>query len=88
MHTVSDGKGELLLAPSAGDGVQVATADAAGLNLNVNVVVAKGLGVKLVPVELIPRLGAIDLEARELVWIGHCGGGGDDGCECGQNKAQ
>lgn len=74
-NTVSDSKGELLLAPSTRDGVQVAAADAAGLDLDVDVVVAKGLGVKLVLVELIPRLGAVDLEARELVGIRHCSGG-------------
>ena len=76
---MSDSQGELLLAPAAADGVEIAAADATGLDLDVDVVVAKGFGVKLILVKLVPCLGPIDLEARELVGIRHGGGKEGDG---------
>ena len=65
-HTVSNSKRELLLAPTATDCVDIATADTAALDLDIDVVVTKRLGLELVLVELGPGLGAVDLEAGEL----------------------
>ncbi len=64
----------MLLAPSAGDGVDVTAADTAALDLDVDVVVAEGLGLELVLVEFQPRVRSIDLEAGELLWVRHLGG--------------
>ena len=62
---------KVLLAPATADGVHIAAADTAGLNLDVDVVFPKRLRLELVLVEFGPGLGSIDLEAGELVWIGH-----------------
>lgn len=70
---MSNSKRELLLAPTAADGVNIATANTTAFNLDVNVVVAKGLGLELVLVELGPGLGAVDLEAGELFGDRHVG---------------
>lgn len=64
-------QGEILVAPIAPDGVEVATADSTALNLDVHIVVTKRLGLEFVLLEVLPRLGAFDLEARELVGIRH-----------------
>jgi hypothetical protein len=85
---VANGKGEVLLAPTAADGVHIAAADTAGLNLDVNVVIPEWLWLELVLVELCPGLGSVDLEAGELVGVRHLvdaeqkktdSGGGYDG---------
>lgn len=65
------GKGVVLGAPFAVDGVEIAGADATALDLNVDVVIAKGLRLELILVEVLPRLGAIDLEAGELFGVRH-----------------
>jgi len=70
-RTVTDGEGEVLLAPSSRDGVDVAAADTAALDLDIDIVVAKGLGLELVLVEFQPRIGSVDLEAGELLWVRH-----------------
>jgi hypothetical protein len=69
--TVTDSQREVLLAPSTTDGVNVTTADTAALNLDVDVVVAKGLRVELILMEIEPSVRAIDLEAGELLWVRH-----------------
>lgn len=71
---MADGKGEVLLAPTSGDGVHVAAADTAALDLDIDVVVAERLGLELVLVELKPRVGPVDLVAGELLWVRHLGG--------------
>ena len=68
---MADGKGEMLLAPAATDGVHIRATDSTALNLDINVVVAKWLWLKLVLVELEPSLGSIDLEAGKLLGIRH-----------------
>jgi hypothetical protein len=82
---VTDSEGEVLLAPSSGDGVHIATADTAALNLDIDVVVAKRLGLELVLVEFEPCVRTIDLEAGELLGIRHLGGelkkDGDEKCQ-------
>jgi len=69
--TVSNGEGEMLWAPTTTDGVYVAATNAAALNLDVDIVVPKGLGLEFILVKVGPGLGPVDLEARELVGIGH-----------------
>jgi hypothetical protein len=71
---VTDGKGEVLLAPSSGDGVDITAADTATLNLHIDVVVTERLGLELVLVEFQPCVRSIDLEAAELLWVRHLGG--------------
>ena len=53
---MSNSKRELLLAPTAADGVDIATADTTALDLDIDVVVTEGLGLEFVLVELRPRL--------------------------------
>jgi hypothetical protein len=67
--TVADSQGVGLRTPVTTDGVDIAGADTAALDLDVNVVVAEGLGVELLLVELLPGLGAVDLEAAELLGV-------------------
>jgi outer membrane protein W len=74
VRTVANGEGEVLLAPSSGDGVDITAADTAALNLDIDVVVAERLGLELVLVEFQPRVRSIDLEAGELLWVRHLGG--------------
>lgn len=70
---VADGQGEVLVAPASGDRVDVAAADAARLDLDLYIIVAKGLHVKLVLVELGPGVGRLDLETGILVVLRHDG---------------
>lgn len=73
---MTDAEGEVLLAPAAGDSVQVAAADSAGFNLDVDIVVFEWLGLVLLlcEVELLSWRGAGDLESGESVWVNHCEG--------------
>lgn len=70
---VADGEGVGTAAPVAGDGVQVAGANAAALDLDINVVRTEGAGRPGVLFELKPVLGGGGLEAGELLGVRHCG---------------
>jgi hypothetical protein len=70
---VANGEGELLLAPSAVDRVNIASAHSAALDLDIDVVVAEGLRLEFVLVELQPSIRSIDLETGELLGIRHLG---------------
>lgn len=64
-------EGEVLLAPTTADRMNVRGADATCFNLNVNVMITKRLWLKLGFVELRPGIRPFDLEARESLWIPH-----------------
>lgn len=76
-NLVADAQRTLELAPAARDGVHVRPADAAALDLDVDIVIAKGLGLELVAVELVPGLGRVNDEALESLWVTHFGCGCD-----------
>jgi hypothetical protein len=66
-----DSQGELLLAPTAANGVEVTGANAAALDLDVDVVVAKRLRLELFLVEFQPGVRPVDLEPGELLRVRH-----------------
>lgn len=51
--------------------MEVAGTDPAALDLYVYIIIAKRFGLELVLAEVLPRLGAVDLEAGELVGVCH-----------------
>lgn len=69
---MADGQRVGLGTPVALDGVNITGADTAALNLDIDVVVSEGLRVELLLLEVLPGLGAVDLEAGELLGdVGH-----------------
>lgn len=70
---------EMLGSPTARDGVDVGTTDAASDDLDVDIVVVKGLQLEGTLVELRPRLGAVDLESFGFVGVRHGAGRDSDG---------
>jgi len=57
------------------DGVDVGTADTAGVNGNVNVTLLEGLELELLLLEVLPLLLILDHEALGGLWVRHVGGG-------------
>ena len=70
---MADSKGEVGLAPTTIDGVDVTAANTAALNLDLDIEVAEGLRIELVLVESLVGLGRFHLEALELVVLRHFG---------------
>lgn len=69
---MADGQRIGLSTPVALDGVNVTGANTAALDLDVDIIISKGLRVKLLLLEVLPGLGAVDLEAGELLGdVGH-----------------
>lgn len=69
---MADGEGVGLSTPVTLDGVDITGANTAALDLDIDIIVSKRLGVKLLLLEVLPGLRAIDLEAGELLGdVGH-----------------
>ena len=68
---VANAEGSLEITPATRDCVNIGSADAAALNLDIDVVTLEGLGCELLLLEVLPRLGGVDAEAREGVWVAH-----------------
>lgn len=69
---MADCEGVWLSTPVTLDGVNITGANTAALDLDIDIMVSKRLGVKLLLLEVLPGLRAIDLEAGELVGdVGH-----------------
>lgn len=68
---VADGQRIRHGTPSAGDGVEVRSADTAGINLDVNVIVAEILQLEGTLVEITVGLSTVDLEANGLFRVRH-----------------
>lgn len=69
---MTDGQRVGLSTPVTLDGVNITGADTAAFNLDIDVVISEGLRVELLLLEVLPGLGAVDLEAGELLGnVGH-----------------
>lgn len=69
---MADGQRVGLSTPITLDGVDVTGANTAALDLDIDIIVFKRLGVKLLLLEVLPGLRAVDLEAGELLGdVGH-----------------
>lgn len=68
---MADRERELLRAPTAGDGVDVAGAHTAALDLDLHVVVTERLRVEFVLVELCPGVRRLNLETLVLIEFRH-----------------
>jgi len=70
-HTMPYTERKMLLPPPSRYGMQVARTNTASLDLDIDIVVAEGLWLELIELEISPMLRILDLEALEGVWINH-----------------
>jgi hypothetical protein len=70
-YTMPNTQGEVLLAPSTRNSMQITRTNTTSLDLDIDIVVTKRLRLELVQLEISPVLRVLDLEALERIWVNH-----------------